>query len=213
MTKWVCLRCEGKEASTWTNKHRKKIRRQSHLKYGRMVSYFWSPIPFTFFRSSALLNGRASTIRRAITGPIPGINLSSFSVAVLMSNLAGNNLSFLLVIRREAVGDAVFGTPREELGIVAEDSVGAVERLIFAAQPPNLCCFASSSSSSSFCRSTTELEALRANMKTVAVIAGIRNKLTMLELSPFLPCPQADSRNRKRGGNKKRRAGYSGNSN
>jgi len=46
-------------------------------------------------------------IRRAITGPIPGINLSSFSVAVLMSNLAGNNLSFLLVLLGKAAGGAV----------------------------------------------------------------------------------------------------------
>ncbi len=35
-------------------------------------------------------------IRAANTGPIPGINLSSFSVAVLMSSWAGNNLSYLL---------------------------------------------------------------------------------------------------------------------
>src|SRR6266705_818249 len=108
-----------------------------------MSAYFLSPIPFTFFKSSALRKGRASIIRRAITGPIPGINLSSFSVAVLMSNLAGNNLSFLLGLGGEAAGDAVSGTLRERLGIVAGDSVGAFERSIFAAQPPSLCCFAS----------------------------------------------------------------------
>ncbi len=98
-------------------------------------------------------------IRWAITGPIPGINLSSFSVAVLMSNLAGNNLSFLLVLGGEAAGDAVSGTLRKGLGIVAGDAVGALDPPIFAAQPPSLCCLASASSSSSFCRSAAEPEA------------------------------------------------------
>lgn len=97
-------------------------------------------------------------IRRAIAGSIPGINLSSFSVAVLMSNLAGNNLSFFLVLGGEAAGDAVSGTLKR-LGIVAADAVGTLDPPIFAAQPPSLCCFASASSSSSFCRSAAELEA------------------------------------------------------
>src|SRR5436305_11786207 len=52
-----------------------------------MPIYFLSPIPFTFFRSSALRNGRAAIMRAAITGPMPGIIFSSFSVAVLMSIL------------------------------------------------------------------------------------------------------------------------------
>ena len=46
-----------------------------------------SPIPLTFFRSSALRNGRAAIMRAAITCPIPGTVVSSFSVAVLMSIL------------------------------------------------------------------------------------------------------------------------------
>jgi len=61
--------------------------RQGHLKYGRICAYFLSPIPFTFFRSSALWNGRAAIIRAAITGPTPGIAFNSSSVAVLMSIL------------------------------------------------------------------------------------------------------------------------------
>jgi hypothetical protein len=103
--------------------------RYNQLKYGRICAYFLSPIPFTFFKSSALLNGRAAIIRAAITGPTPGIILSSFSVAVLMSNLAGNNLSFLLVLGDEAAGGA-------------GDAVGALDRSIFAAHPPSLACFA-----------------------------------------------------------------------
>src|SRR6266699_4702791 len=108
--------------------------------------YFLSPIPLTFFKSSALLNGPAPMIRRAITGPIPGTNFNSFSVAVLMSNLAGNDLSFMLVLGDEAAGGA-------------GDAVGSLDRAIFAAQPPSLVCFASSSRPSSFWRSAAELEA------------------------------------------------------
>src|SRR5713101_7478934 len=59
-----------------------------------MVSYFLSPIPFTFFKSSALRNGRAAIIREAITGPMPGIIFNSFSVAVLMSILPSAIFSF-----------------------------------------------------------------------------------------------------------------------
>src|SRR5205823_9444068 len=44
------------------------------------------PIPFTFLKSSALLNGRASIIRWAITGPIPGMFSSSVCDAVLTSS-------------------------------------------------------------------------------------------------------------------------------
>jgi hypothetical protein len=58
-----------------------------------MISYLLSPIPFTFLKSSALLNGRASIIFLAVTGPMPGIVLSSFSVAVLMSIFPGAILS------------------------------------------------------------------------------------------------------------------------
>ena len=42
-------------------------------------------MPLTRFRSLALLNGLAAMIRAAITCPIPGTAVSSFSVAVLMS--------------------------------------------------------------------------------------------------------------------------------
>src|SRR5436190_22530811 len=58
------------------------------------MAYFLSPIPFTFFNSSALLNGRAAIIREAITGPTPGIIFNSFSVAVLMSILPSSIFSF-----------------------------------------------------------------------------------------------------------------------
>src|SRR5260370_35378355 len=44
-------------------------------------------MPLTRFKSSALRNGRAAIIRAAITCPIPGTVVSSFSVAVLMSIL------------------------------------------------------------------------------------------------------------------------------
>ena len=47
--------------------------------------YFFPPMPLTRFRSSALRNGRAAIMRAAITCPIPGTVVSSFSVAVLMS--------------------------------------------------------------------------------------------------------------------------------
>src|SRR4029077_15301321 len=56
--------------------------------------FFLSPMPFTFFKSSALRNGRAAIIREAITGPTPGIIFNSFSVAVLMSILPGSIFSF-----------------------------------------------------------------------------------------------------------------------
>src|SRR4030095_13872343 len=49
------------------------VREIAHCKYGRILAYFLSPIPFTFFKSSALRNGRAAIIREAITGPTPGI--------------------------------------------------------------------------------------------------------------------------------------------
>src|SRR5436309_10698894 len=61
--------------------------RGRQLKYGRICAYFLSPIPLTLFRSSALRNGRAAIIRAAITCPIPGTVVSSFSVAVLTSIL------------------------------------------------------------------------------------------------------------------------------
>src|SRR5437667_12382273 len=51
-------------------------------------------MPFTFFKSSALRNGRAAIIRAAITGPMPGTLLSSFSVAVLTSILPSPGASF-----------------------------------------------------------------------------------------------------------------------
>src|SRR5207248_8167433 len=51
-------------------------------------------MPLTLLKSSALLNGRAAIIRAAITWPIPGTVVSSFSVAVLMSILPSGVLSF-----------------------------------------------------------------------------------------------------------------------
>src|SRR5881398_582564 len=51
-------------------------------------------IPLTLFRSSALRNGRAAIIRAAVTWPMPGTVVSSFSVAVLMSILPSGVFSF-----------------------------------------------------------------------------------------------------------------------
>src|SRR5207247_8549691 len=51
-------------------------------------------MPLTRFRSSALRNGRAAIIRAAITCPIPGTVVSSFSVAVLMSIFPSGIFSF-----------------------------------------------------------------------------------------------------------------------
>src|SRR6266513_2398220 len=68
--------------------------RGRQLKYGRILAYFLSPIPLTLFRSSALLNGRAAMIRAAITCPMPGTVVSSFSVAVLTSILPSGVFSF-----------------------------------------------------------------------------------------------------------------------
>src|SRR4029077_6499309 len=64
--------------------------------------FFLSPIPFTFFKSSALRNGRAAMIREGITGPTPGIIFNSFSVAVLMSILPGWIFSFACEFLRSA---------------------------------------------------------------------------------------------------------------
>ena len=65
-----------------------------HRKYGRICAYFFSPMPLTRFRSSALRNGRAAMMRAAITCPIPGTVVSSFSVAVLMSIFPSGIFSF-----------------------------------------------------------------------------------------------------------------------
>src|SRR6266481_8861234 len=51
-------------------------------------------MPLTLFKSSALRNGRAAIIRAAITWPIPGTVVSSFSVAVLISTLPSGVFSF-----------------------------------------------------------------------------------------------------------------------
>src|SRR5947207_5674720 len=51
-------------------------------------------MPLTFFKSSALRNGRAAIMRAAITCPIPGTVVSSFSVAVLMSIFPSGIFSF-----------------------------------------------------------------------------------------------------------------------
>ena len=51
-------------------------------------------MPLTRFRSSALRKGRAAIMRAAITCPIPGTVVSSFSVAVLMSILPSCVFSF-----------------------------------------------------------------------------------------------------------------------
>src|ERR1051326_4052093 len=63
-------------------------------KYGRIRAYFLSPIPLTFSRSLALWNGRAAIMRAAITCPIPGTVVSSFSVAVLTSILPSGVFCF-----------------------------------------------------------------------------------------------------------------------
>src|SRR5881227_1544780 len=73
---------------------RRSILVSHYSKYGRILAYFLSPIPLTFFKSSALRNGRAAIIREAITGPTPGIIFNSFSVAVLMSILPSSIFSF-----------------------------------------------------------------------------------------------------------------------
>src|SRR5438067_10057886 len=65
-------------------------------------------MPLTRFRSSALRNGRAAIIRAAITCPIPGTVVSSFSVAVLMSILPSGVFSFGCDLFSSGVGlDAV----------------------------------------------------------------------------------------------------------
>src|SRR5947207_6352376 len=51
-------------------------------------------MPLTRFRSSALRNGRAAMLRAAITCPMPGTVVSSFSVAVLMSISPSGVFSF-----------------------------------------------------------------------------------------------------------------------
>src|SRR5207247_8400330 len=84
-----------------------------------ILAYFLSPIPLTFLRSSALLNGRAAIIRAAITCPIPGTVVSSFSVAVLMSTLPSGVFSFGCDLFSSGVGlDAVgardFGVDKNE---------------------------------------------------------------------------------------------------
>ena len=53
--------------------------------FGFTNAMILSPIPVIFLKSSALRNGRPAIIRAAMTGPMPGIILNSFSVAVLMS--------------------------------------------------------------------------------------------------------------------------------
>ena len=51
-------------------------------------------MPLTRFRSSALRNGLAAIMRAAITCPIPGTVVSSFSVEVLMSMFPSGIFSF-----------------------------------------------------------------------------------------------------------------------
>jgi hypothetical protein len=88
--------------------------------------YFFSPMPLTRFRSLALRKGRAAMIRAAITYPIPGTVVSSFSVAVLMSIFPSGIFSFacdpFLAGRLLRVNDAtgfVAGDTK------ADDSAGA----------------------------------------------------------------------------------------
>src|SRR5882724_12784679 len=51
-------------------------------------------MPLTRLRSSALRNGRAAIMQDAITCPIPGTVVSSYSVAVLMSIFPRGIFSF-----------------------------------------------------------------------------------------------------------------------
>ena len=121
-----------------------------HSKYARICAYFLSPIPLTFFKSSALLNGRAAIIRAAITWPIPGTIVNSFSVAVLMSTLPNSMFSLpcdLLPSLGLLLAIAGFAVPVTTLECEAL-SEGGREELI--AQPPSFLCFASRSSYASF---------------------------------------------------------------
>src|SRR5207253_2752553 len=69
---------------------RDKLSARPQSKNGRIFSYrLPAPIPLTRCRSSALLNGRASMMRSAMDGPIPGTFSSSVCDAVLTSSLVG----------------------------------------------------------------------------------------------------------------------------
>src|SRR5439155_9337003 len=142
--------------------------RGRQLKYGRILAYFLSPIPLTRFRSSALLNGRAAIIRAAITCPIPGTVVSSFSVAVLTSILPSGVFSFAwdvfvstgLTAAVEELDVGVTEIECEAIGDGGEVALGTLGRPSLMPHPPILRRFASSSNCASFSRSAAELEAL-----------------------------------------------------
>ncbi len=121
---------------------------------------------------------------------MPGIIFSSFSVAVLTSNLAANNLLFLLVLGGEAAGGAATGTVRDGLGTVVDDAIGVLDGSIFSAQPPSLCCLASSSSCSSLWRSAVELEA-PGGVALVPWILARPFEINCSPRSPSLVCTNA----------------------
>ena len=127
--------------------------------------YFFSAMPLTRFRSLALRNGRAAMIRAAITCPIPGTVVSSFSVAVLTSILPRGIFSFAcdplvsggLVRALEATGCGMGETTAAESAGAERDRVfcsgtkelkddGACEcafnRPALMPQAPILSCFA-----------------------------------------------------------------------
>src|SRR6058998_1503024 len=139
---------------------RRSILVSHYSKYGRILAYFLSPIPFTFFKSSALRNGRAAIIRAAITWPIPGTVVSSFSVAVLMSILPSGVFSFacdFLSLAGLAVGAAGLGAGVAETEGAALANGCGVALATFDGwplmpHPPIFFRFASSSSCSSFWR-------------------------------------------------------------
>src|SRR4051794_6594454 len=80
-------------------------------------------MPLTRFRSSALRNDRAAIMRAAITCPIPGTVLSSFSVAVLMSMLPSGVFSFardpFISTGLRAIDGAGFTTGEKKAGTSA----------------------------------------------------------------------------------------------
>ena len=131
-------------------------------------------MPLTRFRSSALRNGRAAIMRDAITCPIPGTVVSSFSVAVLMSIFPSGVFSFArfftspgLLAAANELDVRVTGIEREASGDACGCGPIPFDGCPVTPHPPTCRRFASFSSCASFSRSSAEVEPRRWSTRAV----------------------------------------------
>ena len=147
-------------------------------------------MPLTRFRSSALRNGRAAIMRAAITCPIPGTVVSSFSVAVLMSILPSCVFSFArlftspgLLAAANELDVRVTGIEREGSGDACDCGPIPFDGCPVVPHPPTCRRFASFSSCASFLRSSAEVEPPGA----AAVVPWILARPFAINCSPRSP--------------------------